>query len=293
MARYRIHHKTTCTYDYSVISSHHSTRLKPITNDAQSCERFNLKITPESQDVIERTDYFNNTMHLFSIQESHAQLTVETESLVATSRIHQPIDKLEMTCAEAREALADITRTDLIDGKLFLYHSETTPATPEIKAFGERFFQDNTPIGHALLNLLECFKSEFTYDSAATELNTPITEVIQHKRGVCQDFAHLMIATLRSLGLSCRYASGYILTMPPPGMPRLTGADAAHAWVSVYIPGIEWVDMDPTNNCLCSDQHVCVGYGRDYSDVAMLNGAVTGGGQHSLTVEVTMAPVEE
>ncbi len=293
MARYRIHHKTTCTYDYSVIASHHSTRLKPLTNDVQNCERFLLNISPASQDILERTDYFSNTMHLFSIQESHDKLTVESESIVTTNRIHPPIEKISMTCGEVRTALADITRTDLIDGKLFLYPTETTPVTPEITAFGQRFFQDNVPVGQALLDLLNCFKTEFTYDSTATELNTPITEVIEHKRGVCQDFAHLMIATLRSAGLSCRYASGYILTHPPEGMPRLIGADASHAWVSAYIPGIEWVDMDPTNNSLCADQHICVGYGRDYSDVGMLNGAVTGGGKHHLSVEVTMAPIEE
>lgn len=293
MARYRILHKTTCSYNYPVIASYHSAKLKPVNNDDQNCERFSLKINPESHDLIQRIDYFDNSMAIFSIQESHDRLTVEAESIVTTHKKAIDLAKQETTCSYIRASLSDITRTDIIDAKLFVHATEITPDLPEIAAFGMRFFQDDAPIGKALLEMLHCFKTEFEFDPTATEVNTPSSEVLKNRRGVCQDYAHLMISALRACGLSCKYASGYILTTPPEGMPRLIGADASHAWVSVFIPQTGWVDLDPTNNCVCADQHVCVGYGRDYSDVSMLKGAVTGGGDHRLSVEVTMEPIEE
>ncbi|MCH6258941.1 transglutaminase family protein [Puniceicoccaceae bacterium K14] len=292
MARYRIHHKTSCFYNYPVIASYHSAKLKPISNESQSCERFKLKIQPNSQDLSERIDYFDNAMAMFSIQESHDKLTVEAESIVTTTKRAVDLTTLDTSCGYLRSSFKDVTRTDIIDAKQFVHPTEITPIFPEVTDFGMRFFKDEIPIGKALLEILNCFKNEFEFDSTATEVNTPSSEVLQNKRGVCQDYAHLMISAMRACGLSCRYASGYILTMPPEGMPRLIGADASHAWVSVFVPGIGWVDLDPTNNCVCADQHVCIGYGRDYSDVSMLKGAVTGGGDHQLSVEVTMEPID-
>lgn len=231
-------------------------------------------------------------MAIFSIQESHEKLTVEAESIVSTVKEAIDLSALDTKCSDIRSALSDIARTDLIDAKLFVHPTKHTPNLPEISDFGMRFLADNAPIGKALLEILNCFSTEFEFDATATEVNTPSIEVLKNKKGVCQDYAHLMISALRACGLSCRYASGYILTMPPEGMPRLIGADASHAWVSVYIPNTGWVDLDPTNNSVCANQHVVVAYGRDYSDVSMLNGAVTGGGEHRINVEVTMEPIE-
>jgi len=292
MAKYRIHHKTTYSYLYPVTTSHHSAHLKPLTNKVQTCQQFRLRIQPESADLIEREDYFGNTTHLFSIQEPHSALIVDANSKVETKAEAAELSNFDTPTSKIVETLADVTRTDLIDAKEFLYETEHSNISDDVLAFGDRFFKGDTPIGTALENILDAFKEEFEFDPEATDIYTPIQTTLATKRGVCQDFAHLMIGALRAKGLSACYASGYILTNPPPGTPRLIGADASHAWVSVFIPKHGWVDLDPTNQLACGDQHVSVAYGRDFSDVSMLNGAVTGGGKHSINVEVTMEPIE-
>jgi len=291
MIHYRIHHKTTYDYVYPVATSHHSARLKPLDSDLQTCQHFRLKVSPPTADMIERIDYFGNAMQMFSIQESHDQLVVDSESEVEV--VAQPPDLSSVTtlCRDWRNVLSDVKRSDLIDVKQFLYATEITPSIPQAHDFGQRFFTDETSLGSALAAMLNAYHTEFSFDPKATEINTPVSEVISTKRGVCQDFAHSMIASLRACGISARYVSGYLQTVPPEGEERLVGADASHAWVSVYTPELGWVEIDPTNNMVCGDQHVRVAYGRDYSDVSMLNGAVTGGGEHTLTVEVTMEPV--
>lgn len=291
MATYRIDHKTTYTYSYPVTASHHTAILKPLSNESQSCSRFSLEVSPEAADLAERMDYFGNTSHLFAVQEPHDALVVEASSIVTVTSEAVELQKLDTPASEIREALADIKRTDLIEAKEFLYETENTRKSDEVTAFGARFLAGDAPIGKGILALLQAFKDEFKFDPEASDIYTPVEQTLSHKRGVCQDFAHLMIAALRAQGLAACYASGYILTMPPPGQPRLVGADASHAWVSVFIPNSGWVDVDPTNNLVCGDQHVAVAYGRDFSDVSMLSGAVTGGGEHTISVEVTMQPI--
>lgn len=292
MARYDIRHRTTYRYAYPVTVSHHSARLKPLTDDRQTCDTFNLAISPSSVDLIERRDFFGNTMHMFSVQELHDTLVVESRSQVYVS--HTPVDLLQfdLPCGAARLALHDYARSDLVDSKQFIYHTETTTDTPEVEAFAKRFANPSAPIGQAISDFLDAFATEFTFDPAATEISTPVNQVLKQRKGVCQDFAHLMIAAIRSSGLAARYVSGYILTEPPEGQERLEGADASHAWLSVFIPGHGWVDVDPTNRLVCGEQHLKVAYGRDYFDVSMLKGAVTGGGEQKLAVEVTVRPVE-
>ncbi len=291
MATYRLHHKTTYNYNYPVAASHHTAILKPLNNDEQSCSRFSLTVNPAPTEIAERIDYFRNTSHLFSVQEPHDALVVEASSTVEATQEAVDLQTLDTSVSDIKAALADITRTDLIDAKEFLYETESTRKTDLITEFGARFFPDEASIGDGIKNMLQAFKDEFEFDPEASDIYTPVEQTLSNKCGVCQDFAQLMIAALRSQGLSASYASGYILTMPPPGQPRLVGADASHAWVSIYIPKTGWVDVDPTNNLVCGDQHVVVAYGRDFSDVSMLSGAVTGGGDHTISVEVTMAPV--
>lgn len=292
MAHYSISHVTTFHYSYPVAVSHHSAFLKPISNADQNCINFKLAIAPGSTDVIERTDYFGNTTQLFSIQKLHDRLEVESTSLVEVN--HQAVDlrSIQATCETVRSAILKSPLRDDGDTRQFLYPTELTPDIDAVKQFGQRFFTDKTPVGEALLAMLSAFKDEFEFDNNATDVNTPIAESLKSKRGVCQDFTHLMLAAIRACGLSARYCSGYILTHPPEGQPRLTGADASHAWVSVYVPNFGWVQVDPTNNASCDDQYVLVATGRDYSDVTMLKGAVTGGGEHSVTVGVTMHPID-
>jgi transglutaminase-like putative cysteine protease len=179
------------------------------------------------------------------------------------------------------------------DEQQFVYPTEITPDHETVQAFGNRFFKDSKPIGTGLIEMLEAFKTEFKFDATATEVHTPIIESLEKKRGVCQDFAHLLIAAARANGLSAQYCSGYILTTPLEGQPRLIGADASHAWVAIHVPEIGWVQVDPTNNQSCDDQYILVAAGRDYSDVTMLKGAVTGGGEHTVKVGVTMLPIDD
>ncbi|MDQ8187236.1 transglutaminase family protein [Pelagicoccus sp. SDUM812002] len=291
MATYRLHHKTSYSYSYPVTGSHHTAILKPLKNESQICTRFSLEVSPEPADLAVRVDYFGNTSHLFAIQLPHESLVVDAYSTVEVSAEAIDLKKLDTPVSEIREALADIKRTDLIEAKEFLYETENTKKTDSITEFGARFFSGDAKIGDGVAAMLQAFKDEFKFDSEASDIYTPVEQTLSTKSGVCQDFAHLMIAALRAQGLSACYASGYILTMPPPGQPRLVGADASHAWVSIFLPENGWIDVDPTNNLVCADQHVAVAYGRDFSDVSMLSGAVTGGGEHTVSVEVTMQPI--
>ncbi|MCB1121237.1 MAG: transglutaminase family protein [Verrucomicrobiae bacterium] len=292
MARYGIQHKTLYRYNYPVSVSHHTARLTPMTNVGQTCESFNLLIYPDSADIIQRMDYFGNQIHFFSVQQPHTSLTVESRSQVYVSK--QPVDLgiLHTPCGAIRDALMDTRRADLLDAKQFLYPTEVTPDNDDVFAFATRFLKDEVPIGDALQKMLDIFHKEFEFDPEATEVSTPVVEVLAERKGVCQDFAHLALASLRSWGLSGCYVSGYILTEPPEGKERLVGADASHAWISVCVPEFGWVELDPTNRKVCGQEHVRVAQGRDYTDVSMLSGAVTGGGRHSIKVEVTMIPVE-
>ncbi len=293
MALYHIHHKTTYDYQYPVTVSHHTARFTPISNDIQICEKFDLTVSPESTDLIQRVDYFGNQIHFFSVQQSHKSLTVESQGRVRVNV--KPIDlaSLTMTCGEIRDALSDQGRSDLLDAKQYLYPTEMTSGGDTILEFAQNFLSDEVAIGEVLSIMLDQFWKEFKFDPEATEVSTPVQEVLEQKRGVCQDFAHLSLAALRAWGLGASYVSGYILTEPPAGEERLLGADASHAWISVYIPDFGWVELDPTNRKVCGEEHVRVAYGRDYSDVSMLSGAVTGGGEHTIKVEVTVLPMEE
>lgn len=292
MARYRIQHLTTYAYQYPVSISHHSARLKPLTDAGQTCESFHLATDPPSVDLIERLDYFDNAMHMFSIEETHNTLAVESNSQVYVDLSPPDLQSLQTPCGAIAQALADYARKDLVEAKQFLFHTDLTPDLPEVEAFGRRFLTEDKPLGQALQEMLDAFAEEFEFDPKATEQGTPIGQVLQQKRGVCQDYTHLMLSALRSCQLAARYVSGYILTHPPEGEERLQGADASHAWVSVFDPQSGWIDIDPTNRLVCGDQHVKVAYGRDYADVIMLGGAVTGGGAQEVKVEVTMLPVE-
>lgn len=292
MPRYDIHHRTSYSYAMPVSVSHHAACLKPLDDKHQTCDAFSLDIYPSSVDLIQRLDYFGNTLQMFSVQQTHDTLIVDAKSQVYCSA--KPIDlaQFDVTCGATTLALSDYGRSDLVDPKQFVFNTDLTPDTPEVEAFGQRFINSTRPIGKALSDFLDAFAEEFTFDPQATEVSTPVNTVLKERKGVCQDFAHLMIAALRACKLSARYASGYILTEPPEGQERLEGADASHAWVSVYIPHHGWIDIDPTNRIVCTDQHIKVAYGRDFFDVSMLKGAVTGGGDHTIKVEVTVKPVD-
>lgn len=292
MARYEILHRTTYRYAFPVSVSHHSTCLKPLTDDCQTCDSFDLRMNPNTFDLIERLDFFGNSVQTFSIQKTHEELVIDARSNVYCKLEAVPLEDFDTPCGAVRRALSDYSRHDLIESKQYAYNSVYTPDVPEVEAFGQRFINSAKPFGKGILEMLDAFAEEFKFDPAATEISTPVAKVLAERKGVCQDFAHLMLAALRSCGLAARYVSGYILTEPPEGQERLEGADASHAWVSVFLPEHGWIDVDPTNRLVCSDQHIKVAYGRDYSDISMIKGAVRGGGNQDLLVEVTVRPVD-
>jgi transglutaminase-like putative cysteine protease len=194
------------------------------------------------------------------------------------------------------EAVVESLVTDHSDAGLdayqFVFDSQRVAASRELADYAATSFPEGRPLLEAVLDLTRNIHQDFRFDTKATEVSTPLQEFFQKRRGVCQDFAHLQIACLRSLGLAARYMSGYLRTMPPAGQPRLVGADASHAWCSIWNPGAGWVDFDPTNNCVPTDGHITVAWGRDYSDVSPIHGVLLGGAKHTLDVGVDVTPAQ-
>jgi transglutaminase-like putative cysteine protease len=172
------------------------------------------------------------------------------------------------------------------------FDSTYVAADAQLDAYSAPFFDTGRPLLEAVQALMASIYDDFTYDPRATDVSTPVLEVLHERRGVCQDFAHLAIGCLRSRGLAARYVSGYLLTRPPPGKQRLVGADASHAWFATFIPEHGWVDFDPTNNMMPANEHVTIAYGRDFGDVTPIRGVILGGGQHQLSVSVDVASVD-
>ncbi|MCD8482083.1 MAG: transglutaminase family protein [Verrucomicrobia bacterium] len=292
MARYHIHHITRYNYSFPVAASHHSAHLEPSSSTRQTCHSFDLKIHPQPSDLSTRVDFFGNTMHLFSVPQQHSELLLEVHSDVSILPIESPMPELSPTCDEVKSFIDSNTRRETNLAEQFIYASPLIPRDPSIEEFAAKIFLGDRKFLEAALELNSYIFKNFTFDPDATDVSTPVATVFKERKGVCQDFAHFMIAAIRSCGLPASYVSGYILTTPPPGQPRLIGADASHAWVSIFVPGLGWVDLDPTNNKLVNDEHITIARGRDYSDVSLVRGAVFGGGEQTLDIEVTVTPTD-
>jgi transglutaminase-like putative cysteine protease len=288
---YRIVHKTTYKYKHPVSFGNHAVYLTPRSEPHHRCESHQLVVTPEPAAHSERADYFGNGVNFFTIQEPHEQLTIEARSTVNIDRESQWPERSRAWDDVARSLRDEITPASLAALE-FSYESPRIKPSAEFAAYAAVSFPPGRPLAEALLDLTARIHGEFRYDSKATTVRTPPEEVLQERKGVCQDFAHVQIACLRSLNLPARYVSGYLRTYPPPGRPRLIGADASHAWVSVYCPGAGWLDLDPTNNVVPSQSHVTLAWGRDYGDVSPVRGVILGGRDHKLEVAVDMEPLE-
>lgn len=289
---YRITHRTAYAYDEPVAVSHHAARLRPRDTDTQRCEDFSLSLDPEPDLLTEHTDSFGNQVSCFSIQKLHARLEVVSRSFVTLTPVLQPDPAQTPPWEEVAALFRDPVAVDLLDPCQFVFRSPLLVHEMPLREFAQPSFKKGRPLLAAVAELSQRIFKEFTFDPKATTISTPLNEVLAHKRGVCQDFAHLAIAALRAMGLPARYVSGYLRTRPPPGKPRLQGVDASHAWVSCFVPGFGWVDFDPTNNCFTSLDHITVAVGRDFSDVSPVRGIITGGGHHRVTVGVDVEPVE-
>ncbi|WP_273808841.1 MULTISPECIES: transglutaminase family protein [unclassified Pseudomonas] len=289
--RYRIQHDTHYRYAAPVSLSQQLLHLLPRDCGWQRCLSRQLVILPQPTQRQDAWDAFGNPLTRLSFERPHDELYVGTELEVEVdSRAG-----LRLADSPAWEGVRDGLRYPAARVSLDVHHFRfESPAVPLDGIFA-RFAEDCFPPGRPLLSgcsaLMEKIHREFRFDATATQVATPLREVLEHRHGVCQDFAHLMLACLRALGLVARYVSGYLLTRPPPGKPRLIGADASHAWVSVHCPRLGWVDFDPTNDVLPDLEHITLAWGRDFTDVSPLRGVILGGGDHDPVVEVTVTPL--
>ncbi len=289
---YKISHRTTYKYKYPVSVGDHVACLKPRSFLRNQLVRYELLVKPIPAVLTERVDYFGNQLCFFTVQEPHEELVVEARSEVVIAGGRTAGSPQQEPGWEASAySLADDQSAAGLEAQQFQFESPRIRVRPEYAAYALESFSPGRPMREALLELTSRIYHDFRFDSKVTTVRTPTEEVFKKRRGVCQDFAHVQIACLRSINLAARYVSGYLRTYPPPGRPRLIGADASHAWLSAYCKGVGWLDMDPTNNVAPSDGHVTLAWGRDYGDVSPLRGLILGGGGHSLKVAVDMEPI--
>lgn len=285
---YRIHHITEYQYKSPVSLCYNLAHLLPRDTDYQKCHFSEVIVSPRPDYTNEYQDYFGNRAFYFSVQNDHQKLVIDVRSEINTEAQRTSLDlELGNTCARALERLKNSSEPDIIDAHEFLMDSPMVERNAELKAFAAPLFDDETPLLSAVRALTKKIFDEFEYDPQSTNIATPLREVLQQRKGVCQDFAHLAIACLRSLGFPARYISGYLETLPPVGEEKLIGADASHAWFAVYSPGEGWFEFDPTNDNMPAEQHITTAWGRDYSDVTPLQGVIfDGGNEQSLKVSV-------
>jgi transglutaminase-like putative cysteine protease len=286
--RYRIEHETRYVYSSSVSTSQHVACLRPRELAWQHVRSHALTIDPSPTRVAHREDYFGNTLDHFELLRPHRELSVLSRAVVDVHpRAATPPD-VNLSPAWDSPDIAPLA----IDDAQFAYPSPYVTIAPELEQFARVSFPPGRSVLAGAIDLMHRIHAEFRFDPSATTVTTPVTRVLAERHGVCQDFAHLQISCLRAIGLSARYVSGYLLTDPPAGQPRLIGADASHAWVSVRCPHHGWVDLDPTNDVIVDRRHVTIAWGRDYGDVSPLRGVLLGGAEHTLTVGVSMVPLE-
>ena len=295
--RYHVRHDTLYRYDQPVGESRQLLRLTPRELPWQRCVAHRIEVVPEPSLVTAFQDSFGNAVRALHFETDHDELAIRAESWVElTPRAPAPLEA-SLPWEAVRDALAYHAdrrmAPDTLEATAFLFESTDVRLKRDFADYAADDFAAGTPLLLAVDNLMRRIFREFTFDPEATEVSTPVTQVFVQRRGVCQDFAHFMISCLRSLGLAARYVSGYLLTQPPPGKRRLVGADATHAWVSVYCPQLGWIDFDPTNAVLPARDHITIGWGRDFSDISPLRGVILGGGEHEPEIAVTVVPEDE
>jgi transglutaminase-like putative cysteine protease len=291
--RYAIDHTTIYKYSDEVSVSHHLSRLRSRELPGQRCLHYEELIEPAPATHNSHDDYFGNAVTLFAIHEPHEQLKVRARSEVEVSTTGIPVPAEAPSWESVRDGFRGDIEPEVLAAYEFVFDSALIRTTARFGAYAIESFPKQRPLLEGVADLTRRIYQDFTFDTKATSVATPLDEVFESRRGVCQDFAHLEIACLRSLGLPARYVSGYLETKPPPGRPRLAGADASHAWLSVYCPEAGWVDADPTNNLMPANRHITLAWGRDFSDVSPVRGVILGGGEHALRVAVDVIALEE
>ena len=291
-ALYRIEHETRYRHVGRASTSQHVAFLTPRDLPLQRVRGHELVVEPAPANRTRRRDYFGNAVDHFTIVTPYKEMWAISRSVVEVSPSSAPIEPdASEAWEDVRDALLYRRGAAYQDAAQFSYPSPYTPTGPELLAFARMSFEPRRPLVAAAVDLMHRIHRGFVFDPRATSITTPVTRVLAERHGVCQDFAHLQIASMRSLGLAARYVSGYLLTDPPPGQPRLAGADASHAWLAVWCPALGWIGIDPTNGVLPALRHVILAWGRDYGDVSPLRGVVLGGQDHTLHVAVSMTPM--
>lgn len=289
---YRIRHRTTYKYAYPVSVGNHVACLKPRSLPYNQVINSSLCIHPAPLTLTDRVDYFGNLLYFFTVTELHRELIVEAKSEVIRISDKGIILRPTLAWEESTSSLAQDHSPESLDAHQYQFESPRIRIRPDFAAYALMSFTPGRPMRDALVDLTSRIHRDFRFNSKVTTVRTTVEEVFKKRNGVCQDFAHVQIACLRSINIAARYVSGYLRTYPPPGKPRLVGADASHAWVSAYDRDLGWLDMDPTNDVAPTDGHVTLAWGRDYGDVSPLRGLILGGAGHTLNVEVDMEPVE-
>ena len=295
----QVTHETLYHYQPAVETAQHVAYLQPRTHAGQNLLSHSLQISPQPAQQREMPDVYGNVRCFFSLQVPHEELNVVARSLVST-RLH-PSPQSGLGWEQQRERFRYQVGGQFDAAAEFVFASPFVPRHPDFLAYARPSFAAGASVLEVALHLMQRIHADFTYESQSTQINTPALEALAQRKGVCQDFAHIMLACLRAMGQPARYVSGYLLTEPAPGTVKLVGSDASHAWVSVYVAdlpeGARWCDFDPTNNRwgwhAPGVDYVTVATGRDFGDVSPLRGVIHGGASHTLTVGVTVLEIKE
>jgi transglutaminase-like putative cysteine protease len=293
MTTYRIEHRTTYTYDSDVTGSYGQVHLRPRDLGWQTCVAHEIRIEPEPADLFSHVDLYGNTKSYFHIVQPHTRLVITSTSVVKVEVNTLQPGVLDTPWEQAVPGSDDdhaVSQPDAWEATDFTFPSRYVEIPSPIREYARPSFAAGRPIGEAVVELMHRIHRDFTYQSGSTSLSTKVSDLLEKRTGVCQDFAHFMVANLRSLGLAGRYVSGYLATRPAPGKPRQVEDAASHAWVGCWIPGGGWLYLDPTNNRLIDDSHTTVAWGRDYGDVPPVKGVIfTEAKKSTMEVSVDMA----
>lgn len=293
MAEYFVRHRTTYRYQQDVSHSWHLAHLKLRATPLQEVHDSSVTLSLEAASAESRRDSFGNPCDWFSIDQPHTRLEILAESHVRVAPRPDRISRDSLSWEDVRSLLEGPSTDEARDAVQYIFDSPMTKFESDIAGYAEVSFPPRRPLLAGAMELMNRIHKDFRYDTTVTDATTPVDRVFEIRAGVCQDLAHVAIAAMRSIGLPARYVSGYLLTQPPPGQTRLLGADASHAWFSVWAPPFGWVDLDPTNNVMVGDAHVTAAWGRDYGDVSPVGGIILGGHDHVVDVGVDVIPMEQ
>jgi transglutaminase-like putative cysteine protease len=287
---YKSIHTTIYDYDEAVSLCHNLFHLTARSGFRQTRRSSELRISPTPSVMTERIDFFGNTATFATIEEPHRELSVTAVNVIELDPTSPPSAALTPSWERVRDNLRAPSSPEVLTACQFTFDSTYVSIDEKLAAYAAPSFSAGRPILEGVLDLTARIHAEFRYDPSATTIATPILEVLQQRHGVCQDFAHLQIGCLRSLGLAARYVSGYLVNSRSTGLAQAVGSEASHAWVSFFCPDFGWIDLDPTNNQVPYDQHLVLAWGRDYDDVSPIKGVILGGGTHTVKVTVDIVP---